>query len=256
MRRSKSALLVCAAGVLAAALSLTGCTEAAPTDAPTPVASTTDAVDSAEWSAVSMTGVGGAEESFDVPEGAESLQVEFACLGKDSYFTISLVAALSSDRSGGCEGTRSYRLPLEGTGPLMLSVTLPEDSHFSLSAEFSAEAFSPDAAIAAACAEMSTMLSLIYNADAGVDAGAVTAEAWQAQIDEAVLVATELETTATGLIGMQAPIIRAGLTAPEVVPGYLSNHQPPTSMDVALNFTTATCNDNGSSITISAQYGG
>jgi hypothetical protein len=251
MRRSKSALSV--VGLIIAAVSLAGCS---PSPAAQPSASVAP-VDSADWPVVELTGTAATEEWITVPEGATSLRVQFACVG--AYFTISTNnSGLAEDRGGGCQGTRSYLLPVPEQDQMMLSIWVADESHFALTGEFSTEVFTPDPEVAAQCQQLSDFMSRYLNADQGFSRGEVTAAEWRTEMAGAVDMVTELEKTATGLIGLEVPALVEGISAPAVVPGYFLGEveREPTAMDAAGTIVSDVCSDNGSGITIMAEYGG
>lgn len=248
MRRSKRVLAMTAAGLLAAALSLSACTASAPEPA-----EAVQNVAAESWPTVEMVGSGSGENSLSVPEGAQSLQIEFACVGE--RFTLDAGAATS--RSGGCQGTHSYLLPVpKQQGLLQLFVFVPGEGHFALTAAFSTEVSTPDPHITDACEKLSEYTSLYLNADQGYQRGEVSAEEWRTQIDLAVAIVTELQETATGLIGLEVPALVAGMSSAAVVPGYFHEPRSATEMDAAGTIVSAVCSDNGSELVISAAYGG
>lgn len=251
MRRSKPALVKSAACLLGVVLALTACT-ASPPDAGATASTAT--VDTADWPAVELTGVGPVDTMIDVPEGAVSLRVSFACLG--GHFSLATGGAMENDRSGGCQGTRSYLLTVPESGLLQLSVLVPADSHFALAGEFTTDVFTPDPLITDACTQLSEYMSVYLNADQGYQRGEVTAEEWRGQLDEAVGIITELQDTATGLIALQLPALVEGMSSPVVVPGYFHEQHEPTEMDAAGTIVTDVCSDNGSGLRIMAEYGG
>jgi hypothetical protein len=248
MRRSKSAPSI--VGLMLTAVALAACSPS-PTAAP---AASVAPVDTTDWPVVELTGTAAAEEWVTIPEGAASLRVHFACLG--DYFTISTNSPLADDRGGGCQGTRTYLLPVPDEERMALDIWISDESHFALTGEFSTEVFTPDPAVTAQCEQLSAFLSRYLNADEGFSRGEVTAAEWRTEMDGAVAMITELERTATGLIGLEVPALVAGITAPAVVPGYFQGQREPDAMSAASTIVSDVCSDNGSGITIKAEYGG
>lgn len=239
------------AGLLAAALTLTACTASPPATGPSETAA---AVNTADWPTMEIAGVGPIEKMIDVPEGAVSLRVDFVCLG--GYFSLSLSGATQNDRSGGCDGARTFLLPVSERGMMQFYFSLPADSHYALTGEFTTEVFTPDPLITDACAQLSEFIGVYTNADKGYQVGDVSAEEWRVQMDEAEGLVTDLQDTATGLIALQVPALVAGISAPEVVPGYFQESRSPTEMDVAQTIVSAVCTENGTGLAIMATYGG
>jgi hypothetical protein len=256
MRHSKpalvrSALVRSVACLLGAALVLTGCTASPPDAGATASAET---VDTADWPAVELNTVGPVEKMIDVPEGAASFRVSFACVSGN--FSLSVSGAAQNDRSGGCQGTRTYQFPVSETSLMQLYIFVPDKSHFALTGEFSTDVFAPDPQITAQCEQLSDFTSRYLNAEQGFSRGEVTAAEWRTELDAAVDVITELQKTATGLIGLEVPVLVEGISAPVVVPGYFLEQREPTAMDAAGTIVSDVCNDNGSGMRIMAEYGG
>lgn len=251
MRRSKPALVRSAACLLGVVLALTACT-ASPPDAGATASTAT--VDTADWPAVELTGVGPVEKMIDVPEGAASFRVSFVCVS--GSFSLSFSGATQNDRRGGCQGTRTYLFPASGSALMQLYISVPDDSQFALTGEFTTDVFTPDPLITDACTQLSEYMSVYLNADQGYQRGEVTAEEWRGQLDEAVGIITELQDTATGLIALQLPALVEGMSSPVVVPGYFHEQHEPTEMDAAGTIVSDVCSDNGSGLTIMAEYGG
>jgi hypothetical protein len=251
MRRSKSALVRSVAGLLGAALALTGCTASPPQAGAT---RTAESVSTADWPTVELTGVGPVEKMVDVPKGAASFRVSFVCVS--GSFSLSFSGATPSDRRGGCQGTRTYLFPAPGSALMQLYISVPADSQFALIGEFTTEVVSPDPLITDACTQLSEYMSIYLNADQGYLQGDVSTEEWRVQMDEAVEIITELQDTATGLIALQLPALVEGMSSPIVVPGYFHEQHAPTEMDAAGTIVGDVCGDNGSGLVIMAAYGG
>jgi len=239
------------AGLLAAALTLTACTASPPATGPSETAA---AVNTADWPAIELNSVGPVEKMIDVPAGAVSFRVSFACVSGN--FSLSLGGALEDDRRGGCQGTRNYLLPVSESSTMQLYVFVPDDSRFALTGEFTTDVFTPDPLITDACTQVSEYMSIYLNAEQGYQRSAITVEEWRTQMDEAVDLVTELQDTATGLIALQVPALVEGMSAPVVVPGYFLEQHEPTAMDAAGTIVGDVCSDNGSGLTIMSAYGG
>ncbi|WEO77038.1 hypothetical protein BJQ94_17045 [Cryobacterium sp. SO2] len=251
MRRSKSGWGTVAAGLLGVTLALTACTTASPTAAPTESAET---VKTADWTTIEFAGIGPIDKRIEVPDGAASLRVQFTCLGGN--FTLTTSSAMENDRSGGCQGVRTYLLPVQDGSLMQLSILLPADAHYALTGEFSTDVFTPDPLITDACAQLSEFMSLYLNADQGYQRGEVSAEDWRVQIDEATDIVTQLQDTATGLIALQVPALVEGISSPVVVPGYFLEQRSPTELDAAGTIVSDVCSNNGSGLAITSSYGG
>jgi hypothetical protein len=251
MRRSKSALFRSVACLVGVALALTACT-APPPD--TSATETTESANTADWPTVELNGVGPVEKMIDVPEGAASFRVNFVCVGGN--FSVSFSGAKQSDRRGGCQGTRTYLFPAPESALMQLYVSVPADSQFALTGEFTTDVFSPDPVTTDACAQLSEYMTVYLNADQGYLQGDVSAEEWRVQMDEAAGIITELQDTATGLIALQLPALVDGMSAPVVVPGYFHEQHSPTAMDAAGTIVGDVCSDNGTGLVIMAAYGG
>ncbi|MGY4858410.1 hypothetical protein [Cryobacterium sp. AP23] len=256
MRHSKpalvrSALVRSVACLLGAALVLTGCTASPPDAGATESA---ESVNTADWPAVELNTVGPVEKMIDVPEGAASFRVSFACVGGN--FSLTVGGAMQNDRRGGCQGTRTYLLPVSKSTLMQLYIFVPDDSHFVLTGEFTTDVFTPDPQITDQCEQLSDFTSRYLNAEQGFSRGDVTAAEWRTEMDGAVEVITELQKTATGLIGLEVPALVEGISAPVVVPGYFLEQREATAMDVAGTIVSDVCSDNGSGMTIMAKYGG
>ena len=251
MRRSKTALIRSAACLVGVALALTACT------APPPDAGATESAESvntADWPTVELNGVGPVEKMINVPEGAASFRVSFVCVSGN--FGLSFSGATHSDRRGGCQGTRTYLFPAPESALMQLYISVPADSPFALTGEFTTDVFTPDPLITDACTQLSEYMSVYLNADQGYLQGDVSAEEWRVQMDEAAGIITELQDTATGLIALQLPALVAGMSSPVVVPGYFHEQNSPTEMDAAGTIVGDVCGDNGSGLVIMAAYGG
>ena len=251
MRRSKPALVRSVVCLLGVALALTACTELPPDPGTTERA---ESVNTADWPTVELNGVGPVEKMINVPEGAASFRVNFVCVSGN--FGLSFSGATHSDRRGGCQGTRTYLFPAPESALMQLYISVPADSPFALTGEFTTDVFSPDPLITDACTQLSEYMSVYLNADQGYLQGDVSAEEWRGQIDEAAGIITELQDTATGLIALQLPALVAGMSSPVVVPGYFHEQNSPTEMDAARTIVGDVCSDNGSGLVITAAYGG
>jgi hypothetical protein len=251
MRRAKLALIRSMACLLGVGLALTACT-ASPPDAGS--TETAESVNTADWPAVELNGVGPVEKIVEVPEGAASFRVSFVCVSGN--FGLSFNGAKQSDRRGGCQGTRTYLFPASESTPMQLYISVPPDSHFALTGKFTTDAFSPDPLTTDACTQLSEFMSVYLNADQGYRLGDVSAEEWRVQMDKATGIITELQDTATGLIALQLPALVEGMSSPVVVPGYFHEQHSPTEMDAAGTIVGDVCSDNGSGLTIMANYGG
>jgi hypothetical protein len=237
--------------LLGVGLALTACTASPPNAGSTQSA---ESVNTADWPAVELKGVGPVEKMIDVPAGAASFRVSFVCVGGN--FGLSFNGAKQSDRRGGCQGTRTYLFPASESTKMQLYISVPLDSHFALTGEFTTDVFNPDSLITDACTQLSEYMSVYLNADKGYLQGDVSAEDWRVQMDKAAGILTELQDTATGLIALQLPALVEGISSPVVVPGYFNEQRSPTEMDAAGTIVGDVCSDNGSGLTIMAAYGG
>jgi hypothetical protein len=236
---------------LGVALALTACSASAPDAGETESA---ESVNTTDWPAVELNGVGPVEKMIDVPEGAVSFRVSFVCVSGN--FSLSVSGATQNDRRGGCQGTRAYLLPVSESTLMQLYISVPPDSQFALTGEFTTDVFSPDPLITDACTQLSEYMSVYLNADKGYRQGDVSAEEWRVQMDEAVGIVTELQDTATGLVALQLPALVEGMSSPVVVPGYFHEQHSPTEMDAAGTILGDVCSDNGSGLAIKSAYGG
>jgi len=238
-----------AAFSIATALVLTGCATEAP-KASSP--STKTAVDSTAWPVVALGGQGQLERSVEVPAGVQSMLVTFACTGG----SFSLSTNSDMHRAGSCGGLRSFHLPLPDYAKMNLTVGVPEDSTFALTAVFRTDAATPDAEIMAECHTLSTIESAIRNAEEGFIRGHVAEAEWTSVIDQVASDLTKLAATSSGLIEQQVPAVLAELSGPNAVPGKLLVHEPLNESDAARNIIGQACEGNGTPLTLSATYGG
>lgn len=234
---------------MSAALILTGCAAEAP-KASSP--STKPAVDSDEWPVVTMGGKGRLEHQVDVPAGAQSMLVTFACTSGP----FSLSTNSDMHRSGSCGGLRSLHLPLPEHAKMILTVGVPDDTTFSLTAVFRTDAATPDTDIAAECTKLSSIYSAILNAEEGFAQGDVPTAEWTSIVDQAASDLTKLTATSSGLIGQRLPAVLAEITGPNAVPGKLLVHEPLNDSDAARDIIGQACDGNGTPLALSANYGG
>lgn len=186
--RTASTRTVCALAASAVAILLTvsGCAASPPAVRVTPT------VTAAAWPAIAMAGTGPTDKVTATPTGAKSLRVEFVC--SFGLFDVSMNSDTS--RSGSCGGTRSWILPLPLDGRLDLTVTVPADTRYALSATFGAEKFAPDPVIAAECKTLSTIDTALMGAEQGYTHGDVTAAQWTATVTKTVAQLKELASSA------------------------------------------------------------
>ena len=234
---------------MSAGLILTGCAASEP-KASSPSAETV--VDSDAWPVVTLSGKGSLEHQVDVPAGAYSMLVTFACTS--GIFSLSTNSDMN--RSGSCGGLRSFHLPLPEYAKMNLTVGVPDDTAFSLTAVFRTDAFTPDSGIASDCTHLSSNYSAILNAEEGFAHDDVSTAEWTSIVDQAASDLTNLTATSSGLIGQQLPAVLTEIAGPNAVPGKLLAHEPLNDSDAARDIIGQACAGNGTPLAVTADYGG
>ncbi|WP_308466818.1 hypothetical protein [Rathayibacter soli] len=227
-------------------LAITGCTSAAPAPTVTPT------VNASAWPTITMAGTGQVDKTTAIPAGAKSLRVEFVC--SSGLFDVSMNSDTS--RSGSCGGTRSWLLPLPPYDNVGLTVSVPTDTRYALSATFSTDKFVPDRVIAAECKTLSGIYTAFRGTEDGYAHSDVTAAQWTATVTKTVAELKKLAASASGIIGAELPAVVTWYTRDGLGPGDVLTSAGPGSYSVATELISQVCSDNGSVITIQAHHGG
>ncbi|MET0713561.1 MAG: hypothetical protein ABWY57_01495 [Mycetocola sp.] len=128
-----------------------------------------------------------------------------------------------------------------------------EDATFALTGSFVRTKTVPDAVKAADCEVLSTIQTSLFNASEGLKVGDIDADDWLAILEQTRTDLTELSDNPSGLIGQQVPALTQALAGDYATPDTLLANKP---FMAASDITTQVCDDNGTPVTIMAEYGG
>ncbi|PWC08464.1 hypothetical protein [Mycetocola zhujimingii] len=250
MQRSKAVSGLLAAVCIASLASVVGCSTAEPQGGPAEPSGTAS-TDAENWPRVEAAGTGPWSEMIPVPNGANSIEIDFVCTG--GIFSLAMGGQMQEDRSGSCGGTRSYHLPLLDSRKRLVSVFVADDAAFALTGSFSASVVEPDPAITSDCDDLSSIESSLFNARSGLDAGDVSLDEWTASVEQAHTDLAALSQTASGLLAMPVAQLSTATDG-----RYTTREALDASSEFRIGSTLASqiCEDNGTPLTILDEYGG
>jgi len=248
--------------LVAVSILLAGCSVQQPPAAVTPSAT---AVDTSEWEPISLSGSSSlGNQTFEVPPGAQSIDINVAC-ARGSVVFVSTGDPADPEAAPGveawCGSVITQRLPLvDYPRTLRLAVGVPDGATFAITGQFSAEeADTPDPAVEADCKRYFDLYSAVYNAEDGLRLGLTSPEDWADQIAVAGHDATNIVADGSEIMALQLPAIVATLTRTDLVPGSLTGvlrvERVP-EFSAATSIVQQVCNRNGNPLTIMAHFGG
>jgi hypothetical protein len=250
--RSARAIASIGLGAALVAVALSGCTS---DQAGSALSSRKTAKTPTHWPALTFTGTGQTSEKIDIPQGAQSMRVAFACtdVHMAAVYNLLLNPALGGDRSGGCGHLATYTVDVATTFP-QVNVTVDDTTSFAMTVTFLPTRAAHNQGLAANCDALSKVGTAIQSADQGYAHHDVTAVVWAARMKKAASDLRVLEPT-TGMLHGQLAVLTRAVTAPDAKPGDFAESGP-SSFNTARHIIEQLCEANGSPVQILEPYGG
>lgn len=205
---------------------------------------------------LSGTGIadGSAEIPLAVPPGAQSLVIDFGCVGADHFFMVEFGDSMAEGTAplvGNCGGVHQLALSVDAdSGPLR--VLVPDGVRWVGRATFSADEFHSDPALTDDCATYSSILSLLTNADQGFSHYDDLDEAeWRARVAEGSTRLADAGSASETMLGDLFTDLGTSVGDPARVVGESLGGSRDTATLIA-----RICDANQSQLVIMGEYGG
>jgi len=258
LRSTQHRRMAFASAVAASALLMSACAGGevgSEPDAENPINAAIEVV--IDVAAEPITGVGPRMETpieLEVPDGAQSLSVEFRCEGSEGFlveYGDPMIDGIGSF-FGDCNTESSFTWPIRPNIRPALFVLVDTEAEWTMVPTLSAVPFVSDPAVEADCAGYVEVISAYHNADSGYSFyDAVTADEWAERVETAGLLLTALIDSAESELVESFQSILEGVSASGVEAGQALMRAADDMRDVQ-----RACDRNHTPMYIQAEFGG